>query len=817
MNGLDKIVLGTLLQPIVKRVNFERLTTSDFLRNFPTALLQAEAVVADSPLSPSQRLMAAAYQLAHPHEENRVTIQEVPDDVGCDEKNQLTSLLAQLSLTSPREARYSYPLLASEQEAIYPQPHNESINDGRQGESEQLIEAFETALQQLSPPINDDYSPNVIAHFMALLARFYSLMPAHQGSDETSQFDVMRVAAAIAEGLYRHHQHHDDFTSADFLEPLTPKWCLVAGEFAGIEAFIFNLTADKAIHALRGRALYLQSFCQAICQHLLRQLQLYPTALLYAAGGQFYLLIAEHQAVELQRAIEPVNRWLMREFTGTIHLGIGTVSMTANDFLHGMISEKWQTANELAQQAHSQFDSAITPIPSWFQPQPVAEQACQICGREELKHHIRTQTPEANSTSTQTIPMSHWAIEPVVAICHQCQRLERFGQHHSQASYLLWVWQDDRPVVSAVLKNQPVYRFRTLGCDLYLLPQAPDLTECGPLLQTQLEKINDLDELTQEGENFHLMARWDNEKPSAQWDYQAWVQLATGSPQLGIFRLDVDNLTSLFRYGIYQPTLAKIATLSRQLQLFFSGHLFSLLKEYQRTQILHANEDEIWLIGTWDELPEVAFSIQQAFSQYCAFNPNLTLTGSLTLLPPSPYPLYKLFDLAQQTHNHAKQSNVLKQQQRKMGQSADEENDFSPALIKGHCALFEVPIPWPMYPTMLKLRDLLGEIIIKSGNNRAIIAHLRGVILAFQAYEHRASEYQVKNIQQLNELVMYQRWRWQLISNLTHLGYCYPNASRDLKKLQNIIFSNDIEREKLALPVCDWLPLPVRWVELLIL
>jgi hypothetical protein len=112
---------------------------------------------------------------------------------------------------------------------------------------------------------------------------------------------------------------------------------------------------------------------------------------------------------------------------------------------------------------------------------------------------------------------------------------------------------------------------------------------------------------------------------------------------------------------------------------------------------------------------------------------------------------------------------------------------------------------------------LLSEIITKSGNNHAIITRLRGVILALQAYENRASDYQLKNIQQLNELIMYQRWRWQLVSNLTHLGYCYPNASRDLKKLQNIIFSNDIDREKLSLPVSEWLPLPVRWAELLIL
>jgi hypothetical protein len=93
-----------------------------------------------------------------------------------------------------------------------------------------------------------------------------------------------------------------------------------------------------------------------------------------------------------------------------------------------------------------------------------------------------------------------------------------------------------------------------------------------------------------------------------------------------------------------------------------------------------------------------------------------------------------------------------------------------------------------MYPTMLKFRDLLSEIITKSGNNHAIITRLRGVILALQAYENRASDYQLKNIQQLNELIMYQRWRWQLVSNLTHLGYCYPNASRDLKKLQISFF-----------------------------
>jgi CRISPR-associated protein Csm1 len=826
MNGLDKIVLGTLLQPIVKMEKFEDLTASNFLRDFPATLLQEWATISNTAPSPQQRLIAAALQLAHPNGESSVNAQEASSEITPNDKNYLTPLLEQLSISSPppRNSIYLQPLceLTLDQDTIYPNPRSEWNTDEWQNESEQLIDAFQTALQQL-PPINhdDDYLPNVVANLVALLARYTAFMPANQGSRETSQFDVIRVAAAIAEGLYRHHQQYDNFTTADFLEPTTPKWRLVAGDFAGIETFLFQLTADKAIHALRGRALYLQCFCQAICQHLLHQLDLYPTALLYATSGKFYLLIAQHQEAELQDAIQPINRWLTREFAGLIHLGIGSVSINAFDFLQGTISEKWHTANELAEQSHSQPATMPESMHSYFQPQPVAEQACQICGRNELKHHIRTQTLQQDSVPAPAIPMNRWEIEPVVTICHQCQRLERFGQHNSQANYLLWVWQNDRQTVRAALKNQPVYRFRTLGCDLYLLTQAPELTECGPLPQTKLEKINDANYLAKNtqgyGEYFHFIAKWDSDKPSAQWDYQSWVQLATGSPQLGIFHLDVDNLTSIFRYGIYQPTLAKIATLSRQLQLFFSGHLFSLIKDYQRTQILYAGEDDLWLIGAWDELPEVAFAIQQAFSQYCAFNPDLTLTGSLTLLPPSPYPLYKLFDLAQQTQNHAKQLNYLTEQQRKTGKPNHEAHDASPIVTKNTCSLFEVPISWQMYPTMLKFRDLLSEIITKSGNNHAIITRLRGVILALQAYENRASDYQLKNIQQLNELIMYQRWRWQLVSNLTHLGYCYPNASRDLKKLQNIIFSNDIDREKLSLPVSEWLPLPVRWAELLIL
>ena len=96
-------------------------------------------------------------------------------------------------------------------------------------------------------------------------------------------------------GLYLYHTHHNTLTIEDMeRDKKEKKWFLACGDFSGIQKFIYSVVSKKAGKSLAGRSLYIQLFCSAVSEWLLRELKLYPTSCIYSSGGKFYLLAANH-------------------------------------------------------------------------------------------------------------------------------------------------------------------------------------------------------------------------------------------------------------------------------------------------------------------------------------------------------------------------------------------------------------------------------------------------------------------------------------------------------------------------------------------
>ncbi len=184
---------------------------------------------------------------------------------------------------------------------------------------------------------------------LALFERFLSQVPAATNINhpDVSLFDHLRITAAIAEGLYRHHEARGELDVADAIKRKDQaKWRLVCGDFSGIQSFIYRITSKGAAKALRGRSLYIQLLCDAVSEHLMTQLGLYPTARIYSSGGKFYLLIADCLESQLRKEVDAVNDWLLGQFGGDVFLGIGIAKVSGEDFAGGGMSAKWKEAND---------------------------------------------------------------------------------------------------------------------------------------------------------------------------------------------------------------------------------------------------------------------------------------------------------------------------------------------------------------------------------------------------------------------------------------------------------------------------------------
>ncbi len=725
---------------------------------------------------------------------------ETSDSHSASPATYLTSLLSKVSQPSSSQ---SWPLLPPveltlEKTAIFP------INSANVQEWQAAYRTIGKALIQELEKLPKTSTPNprqLVSHLKTLFERFLVHVPAFPHSD-VSLFDHLRMTAAIAEGLYRYHDTHGDWEKLD--DDTLPKWSLVCGDFSGIQTFIYRLTQKGAAKSLRGRSLYVQLFCDAVAQFLIRELDLYPTALIYSSGGKFYLLIAKNQQEPLRHFVNEVNKWLLKEFLEDIFLGIGVADLTGADLKHHRLNDKWKEANESLQQDRLRRFAFLLEdteeAKKFFEPQETItapEYYCKTCGRDDKGVRLRQKGNDD--------------VEETRHLCPQCDKLESLGKQLTEAQYFLWVWGEDRYHLKGKELGRPTLQFGGLNCDLYVLETYPKLETLVnvPLPNTLLERINNPDCL--DGNplgyrcGFRFIGKWNTQKTypvtdsetgekNQDWRFDAFAAEAKNLKYLGVLRMDVDNLGSVFIQGLAQPTLSRMATLSRQLNLFFAGYLNQLLKDFPRTQIIYSGGDDLFLIGSWDELPCVAWQIRQEFAEYCAKNSCFTLSGGMVMVKAT-YPITVAAREAGEAEDRAK----------KLKYSEKSKDAF--------CFL-DTAIPWDRYQQILTVRDLICSIVIDS-HSHAIVDRLRTIVLTMQEFERRHQQPH-KTPNDLRELAQWQKWRWQLTYNLHRMAVHQSSLREKLNTLKMILFENRVEGESMLLPsILDWLPLSVRWAEFL--
>lgn len=770
INELDHIILGALLRNIdkfLKHAHIEDLVnTKDFcntLKNHLVILCQETrwidlALGFDDPLN---ALIEASVKFAHAEHEPKTSHQN----------SHLVSLLSRVTLNKnqDRKDEYYHELVELNLENIYP------ISDLKETSSpsdyQKLGETFKAHIKNLPTPsqVNPSTLRAVVYNLLTLFERFFVNVPAETDSHyypDISLFDQLRMSAAIAEGLYRHHTGKQNLEQQDFFDDKTEKWRLVCGDFSGIQAFIYNITQRAALKGLRGRSLYIQLLCDSVCHFLIQQLGLYPTARIYSSGGKFYLLIADCQEDLLYQHVNEVNEWLFKEFRGKVFLGIGMAKVCGENFSQGKMSDKWKEANEdLQKNRLTRFFPMIQKnTQEFFSPQHTQKgERCQVCGRDD--------------DETQYVPDKDEGGNPW-RVCKQCFTLKQLGKKLAEArlsdiKYFLWLRQEDAETFQKSLPKEEA--FEIFRYQLYLLKEFP--SKVHPCNAT-LEKLNSANCFGGNSEcdgqyGFRFLAKWDLAKDSWDWDLDEFSKESQGIKRLGILRMDVDNLGQVFIRGVRLASLSRVATLSRQLNLFFSGHLNTLLKDYPRTQIIYAGGDDLFLIGSWDQLPQVAWHIREQFRRYCAYNPDLTLSGGIAMVD-SRYPISMAAELAGKAEEEAKNLN------------------YSQEKTKDAFCFIDTPFPWEMYETVECVNELITCIIQRTGGYRSIIDRLRAVIIGLQEAENEILERQKMKghggtKQQRKELAKWHQWRWRLIYNLARMAQQYPQAQEALQELQDIL------------------------------
>lgn len=620
---------------------------------------------------------------------------------------------------------------------------------------------------------------------------------------DVSLFDHLRTTAAIAQALYI-QQMSQESPDRGIGNKKEMKWLLVCGDFSGIQKFIYRLTNKGAAKGLRGRSFYVSQFSRLCAAYILRRLNMSKTAAIYNGGGKFYLLLPSVLGKKIYQVRQEINSWLLDHFQGEVFLGIGKTSVNGEMFIEGKMSQAWKKAaisleNDRLTKFREQMDSNFfAPAPD-FSP----DNQCRICGSRR---------------KTRTVQR----IGETVNMCSSCDELEKIGRRLGNAKALLTVWGGKGLQKAREIFGEAGADFPALDCAFFLVSDTDKLPELG-YVDGECAFINPSADTTVSSLplpgcalSVLRLGKWDNKKQTnvagRPWEFDDYADHSQGIKRMGILRMDVDNLGTVFVKGLRFPkrrdngwgdieknnvkqmaSLSRMATLSRQLDLFFSGYIPSLLEKeaFNRCQVIYAGGDDLFIIGSWDQLPELADEIQQKFSEFCCGNPDMTISGGL-VLQRGRYPIYKSAAQAGQAEKEAK--------------GWRKKWRLTKSCKKAGFCFLGVPILWESMPSAKEMKDIF---VSQMESNRGLTSFLARITATNKNLVGQRMSGQGMSVAEAWQDIAYESWQWRTAYQLRRR---FKDKRERLQLAEQLLTVKEISQP----PLYTWLELPLRWAEFIL-
>lgn len=652
------------------------------------------------------------------------------------------------------------------------------------------------------------------ATLAALLRKYTSRMPSatpwegdgRRTVPDISLYDHLKTTAAIAACVARE-------LGPDELDPLLfavaarepehgelldkPLCALLKGDLSGTQDFLYLLTSKGAARGLRGRSFYLQLLTETIASWLLRQFQLPVTNLLFVGGGHFYLLLPHRETetgiAELRRQIAAK---LWDGHRGDLSLTLDFMGVAARDFLDTeaggrAFAAKWDEVSRKVNErklrrwhdlgSQTMHDNLFTP-----QEKGGVERCCDVCRNEGTLEE-----------------------EDGVFKCRRCLGYEDLGRklRDPKLFVVLHVEEKELPVDAAwhdVLRSfgtqarlcntlSEIVPGSTNAATVYSLDSADFLVDAPP----------EWDDLPVSFD-FRWLADATPRRDDGQVaDFADLAKAADGVAWLGVLRMDVDDLGDLFKNRLGgQGTVSRMTTLSESLRLFFEGWVPRLCREENlapetvpRVYLTYAGGDDLFVVGSWSVLPELAQKIRDDFRRFVGGD-HVTLSAGIAI-EHQKYPLYQLA-------NDAKQA---------LDQGAKEFTRKPEGWPKDAICFLRTTCGWEQFRCLAKWSNGLVAMLrppdLTAPLPRGFLGRLGEIHNAYvenlrrQRRRERLGEI---TMQQMKEDIAYSNWLWHLVYQLSRFGERQQHFQDRLREFQSAIVQDGL---------IDSLHVTARWAELL--
>jgi len=581
------------------------------------------------------------------------------------------------------------------------------------------------------------------------------------------------------------------------------RYLLIGADITGIQKYIYNISHTGAAKSLKGRSFLLQQYLDVISNTLVDEnhLNLSPANILYSSGGKVYILA--HSTDNSKKILEDfqfnLEKKLLIEFNGELGIVFSSIELKGKDFYEKsgskfLITEKWDDLSKKLEIAKRNKFSGIIDY-SFFRPIEPCGDVIQ-CSATSKDLCLKSDINEENAKGILSIGENIKFIKYETKFGNVYNYLDENGNStdeyisEEQFSSQL-IGQKLKSRLKAISYNGSDKSINILG-----YTNIDVITDKSKLKNDSIAFIvNDDNFLLYKGvKGFKFYGgTWSLKK---EFD-SICDDTELGLKRLGILRMDVDNLGKIFKDGLGGiATISRIVQLSSMLDFFFSCYINKiedLYWDYDKgitetrtdfplgdyTQIVYSGGDDLFIVGLWNILPDLAIWINNEFRKFTCNNDNFSLSAGIYIFP-SKYPLYKSAELAGNAEEESKRFI---------------RNVNSSIIEKNAVTFLDTTLSWKDFEYVSKWVRELYSLINKGDVKKSLINRLQNIYGSY--FEDN------KNL--------WSRWRWLACYSLSRYASQYKNAKKAINRLSMELFiSNKSEQEFITI-----LNLPARWAEYL--
>lgn len=517
-------------------------------------------------------------------------------------------------------------------------------------ESTAMIEDLRRARARLDP--GADFET-----WIALIRRHLSGVQGLRGESGVSRYTEFKALSAIVHvALHNPNGISDGYT-------------LIRGDFPGIQRTIYTIGSDGATKGVRGRSLFLQLLADCVVRRFLTELDLPITNAVYIAGGNFLILAPRNTDALIEELTAQIGRQMLGVFRGDLSLITATHEiddpyLLANadpdrGFAHTLglaaIAEGRYKAQPMRTVAELDFDAVFDVEGA------EGRLFCVVCQREALREADRkavtaAQRKDERWTCDECHLFEELAVDAAkVRVPSVLFQAAGGGSGYAQRLFELTGWSAEIIEVGAQSPaGAIIWRMNDAAFD-------PDREHGFRYLAVHTPKTTAAD-IAWWHEAYPGPYDADEKPPAVQTirDFELLANVyASGEtsqfPRLGVLRMDIDNLGKLFQppdardpevRHLSPLTFTRLIAASDALSLFFEGYLPELCAASPAPNslyLLYGGGDDLFIVGEWSIMPNLATQIRSEFDAYCAGQ--LSISAGIVVTEAT-FPFYRAADHA---------------------------------------------------------------------------------------------------------------------------------------------------------------------------